>query len=510
MRRGREASEPRGLEGWAGGGFFLLGLASLVWYLLRSGLKPSRAVYPCQQAARLYAELWMVTYLLPVYAVAKALADRRTLALGAAVILVAGAALALSTLSPPAPEPQTPAAVEPDTAGAETVRFPVTAWAATAEPTSDVYVVNGTEGGDGGLTVLLELMASKGKMFYNSESEGPLSSPDGVISADDVVIVKVNCQWDQRGGTNTDLLKELIGAILDHPDGFTGEIVVADNGQAQGGSGNSGGSLDWSECNAEDHSQSAQRVVDGFASHGKVSTYLWDTITTTRVDEYEEGDLRDGFVVNETKNQRTGIMVSYPKFTTAHGTMLSFKHGVWDNASASYDSGRLKVISVPVLKTHSNYGVTGAVKHYMGVPSDLLTRGLGARTHNTIARGGMGTLMAETRFPTLTIMDAIWVNANPAVGVAAGHPGPSTPYDRATRVNVISASTDPVALDYWAAKHVLMEAAPSNQSLNNMNPDYDEPGFFGFWFRLSMGELNRAGIWATMDPAHINVYAATR
>lgn len=504
MRHGRKV-EPRGLEGWTGGSFFLLGLASLVWYLLRTGQKPSRSVYPCQQVARLYAELWMVTYLLPVYMVAKALADRRTLALGAAIILVAGAALALSTLSPPAPEPQAPAAVEPDTAGAETFRFPVASWSATFEPVSDVYVVNGTDGGDGGLTVLLELMASKGEMFYNSESEGPMSSSDGVVAADDVVIVKVNCQWDQRGGTNTDLLKELIETILEHPDGFMGEIVVADNGQAQGGSDDNGGSLDWSECNAKDHSQSAQRVVESLASRGRVSTYLWDTITTTRVEEYAEGDYRDGYVVNSTRNTRTGIMVSYPKFTTVHGTMISFKHGVWDNSSASYDSGRLKVISVPVLKTHINYGVTGAVKHYMGVPSDRLTRELGARTHSTIGRGGMGTLMAETRLPALTIMDAIWVNCVPLAG-------PWSNYDSATKLNVIAASTDPAALDYYASKHMLLVAwrERSGETSLSIDPDNSEPGFFGNWLRLSIEELNGAGIWATMDPAHINVYAASR
>jgi hypothetical protein len=504
MRHGRKA-EPRRLEGWTSGNFFLLGLASLVWYLLRTGLKPSRAVYPCQQAARFLAEFWMVTYLLPVYMVAKALADRRTLALGAAVIFVAGAALVLSMLSPPAPEPQAPAAVEPDTAGAETFRFPVASWGATAEPASDVYVVNGTDGGDGGFTVLLELMASKGEMFYNSESEGPMSSPDGVMAADDVVIVKVNCQWDQRGGTNTDLLKELIETILEHPDGFTGEIVVADNGQAQGGSDDNGGSLDWSECNAKDHSQSAQRVVESLASRGKVSTYLWDTITTNRVDEYMEGDYRDGYVVNGTRNTRTGIMVSYPKFTTVHGTMISFKHGVWDNSSASYDSERLKVISVPVLKTHVNYGVTGAVKHYMGVPSDRLTRELGARTHSTIGRGSMGTLMAETRLPALTIMDAIWVNCVPLAG-------PWSDYDSATKLHVIAASADPAALDYYASKHLLLVAwrERSGETSLSIDPDNSEPGFFGNWLRLSMEELNRAGIWATMDPANINVYAATR
>ncbi|UCD44166.1 MAG: DUF362 domain-containing protein, partial [Candidatus Bathyarchaeota archaeon] len=227
--------------------------------------------------------------------------------------------------------------------------------------------------------------------------------------------------------------------------------------------------------------------------------YLWDAITTRRVGEYSEGDMEDGYVVNATANARTGIMVSYPKFKTEYGTHVSFKEGVWDPESGAYDGGRLKVINVPVLKTHGGYGVTACVKHYMGVPSDKLTAGLGSRTHDTIGRGGMGTLMAETRHPVLNVLDAIWVNANP-------RSGPSTPYGRATRVNVVAASTDPVALDHWAAKHILLEAAPEGADKTTVDPDYDEPGFFGRWLRLSLQEIVKAGFQATVDEDRMNVY----
>ena len=64
--------------------------------------------------------------------------------------------------------------------------------------------------------------------------------------------------------------------------------------------------------------------------------------------------------------------------------------------------------------------------------------------------------MVETGFPTLNIIDAIWVNANPPP--FSGN-GPGTSYDQVTRVNALMASTDPVALDYWAAKRVLMQTA---------------------------------------------------
>ena len=123
--------------------------------------------------------------------------------------------------------------------------------------------------------------------------------------------------------------------------------------------------------------------------------------------------------------------------------------GIWDPVNKTYDSSKLKVINAPVLKSHGGYGVTASVKNYMGVTSDKLSKELGGRAHNSIRNGGMGTQMIETRLPALNFLDAIWTNAN------TGN-GPSTPYGAATRTNVIAASTDPVAFDYWAAKNILM------------------------------------------------------
>jgi uncharacterized protein (DUF362 family) len=64
----------------------------------------------------------------------------------------------------------------------------------------------------------------------------------------------------------------------------------------------------------------------------------------------------------------------------------------------------------------------------------------------------MGTEMVDTRYPVLNILDAIWVNANPGRG-------PGTSYNAATKTGIIAASADPVALDYWAAKNILVQTA---------------------------------------------------
>jgi len=219
------------------------------------------------------------------------------------------------------------------------------------------------------------------------------------------------------------------------------------------------------------------------------------------VHEYSEGDMNDGYIVNDTRNPRTGIRVSYPKFRTQYGTYVSFKNGIWNIEKHAYEEDRLKIINVPVLKTHGQLGVSGAVKNYMGIPSDKLTYKLGGRAHLSIDKGGMGTEMAETRFPTITFLDAIWINAKP-------ESGPTTPYSSATQTNMVVASTDPIALDFWAAQNILMPTTKSlgYTDLSSMDPENNARGKFGNWLRLSMRELRKSGYNTTIDKNAMTVY----
>jgi hypothetical protein len=261
------------------------------------------------------------------------------------------------------------------------------------------------------------------------------------------------------------------------------------------GSQGSGGNLDWANTNSKDRTQSAQDVADQFEAAGfKVSGVLWDRFTRTKVEEFEKGDTADGFVL-EYETQSTGIIISYAKFTTKYGTQVSFKKGIWNSGTNRYDSDKLKVINTPVLKSHALYYVTGAMKSYMGTPSNSLTN---MAAHNSVGRGGMGTQMAMTRFPALNILDMIWVMPSS---------GPGAPYNIAVAKNTIAASLDPVALDYWASKNVLM---PTSQSVGyrnytRMNPDGTTQTTFGYWLRLALQELQKAGFPVTMDESQIRV-----
>jgi uncharacterized protein (DUF362 family) len=310
--------------------------------------------------------------------------------------------------------------------------------------------------------------------------------------ADDVVLIKINAQWAERGGTNTDVLRGLLRTIVEHPDGFPGEIVVVDNGQ---GSGN----LNRDHNNAEDIAQSVQDVVGEFYQEGwRVSAQLWDPIRAYSVGEYADGNLSNGYFVSDEVDPQTSIRVSYPKFQTAFGTCISYKYGIWEPATARYLPEKLVVVNVPVLKTHPIYGITASVKNHMGV----ITQSQGTDSHNGVARGGLGSVLADVRMPDLTILDCVWVLARPRSGPAAS-------YAQASRRDQLVASRDPVALDVWAASSVLIPEilrdgfSPDDYSYAQ-DPENPE-SVFRRYLDHSLGELLSAGIASTNDPEAVEV-----
>ena len=472
---------------------FVVGLASLLWLLFRTGTKPSRIVYPCQRAALANSSLILGASipisLITFLAKSKVFISKRAKTLALLVIL---ANVIISN-------EQFWQILQPINAVNPNQELELTLYPqyAHAFPASDIYVVSGRANAH--IDVLINHMGSRGLLFYKSNTSGANQGPNGLIARDDVVLIKINEEWPFRGGTNTDVLKELIQAIVNHPDGFVGEIVVADNGQWQG-------SMDWAQNNAEDIYQSTQDVVNMFSTSYNVSTFTWRPIISMQVSEYSTGDISDGYILYDNSDPETGIRVSYPKFRTQYGTYISFKHGIWNGTQ--YEK-RLKVINVPVLKSHSWYGVTASLKHYMGVLSEASAGGL-SNGHYRVSRGAMGTMMVETGLPTLNIIDAIWINANPP---PASGCGPSTPYNVATRVNVLMASVDPVALDYWAAKNVLVQAAHmiGYVDTHTLDPDStDKTGLsgeaFGVWLNRSKNEIIAAGHNVTSDKNRMNVY----
>ncbi len=197
-------------------------------------------------------------------------------------------------------------------------------------------------------------------------------------------------------------------------------------------------------------------MVDFQAQGYDVSHFDWGTIRETPVDEYSDGDMADGYIVYPYDSELYG-RVSYPKFQTPSGTYVSLKYGAWDPKSGTYDSEHVRFINVPVLKTHSVYGVTACVKDYMGVVTGVLS----TNSHSAIRYGILGALLGDIQLADLNILDCIWINANP-------YTGPYTGYGDALRRDELVASVDPIAADIWAVKNILI-------------PGFYEEGFTPPW-----------------------------
>ncbi len=468
---------------WFMGNMLISGTLALIWLVLRSGSKPSRFTYPCQQAAISTATLAFGGPL-----VATVIATRRRLAVWMRTstgIATAALGLLLTTVLWDyflrAEEYAGPILDPPVEYRAEL--FHVTDCA--RNPAGDRFV---------GLDNLLAMMGQGGLKFYKSATESPVSGPDGIIANDDVIVIKINYQWDQRGGTNVDLLRGLIRRIVDHPDLFVGEVIVCENAQF-----NSVENFDHSQNNAQDYGLSPHDVVVAFQAEGyNVSHYDWTVVRYTSVTEYSEGNMTDGYIVYSYDSELHG-RISYPKFQSAAGTYISLKHGIWDPGAEIYDREHLKFINVPVLKSHhASYGATVSVKHYMGV----VTRELSTNSHNAIHYGILGALLGEIQLADLNIVDAIWINANP-------FDGPWTTYAGATRRDELVASLDPVAVDIWAVKNILIPAFTDNgysPPWPSPSADPDLPGSaFRQYLDNSMYQILAAGYEVTNNLDQIDV-----
>jgi len=294
-----------------------------------------------------------------------------------------------------------------------------------------------------GLDTLLNLLADYGVKFYRTDGGHPWGGPAGIIDTNDVVLIKVNCQWKCRGTTNTDVLRGLIYRILQHPDGFGGEVVIFENGQGEGsfdGDPRAWGYYSpWPEIdngiyvNAEEETiLTVDYLVNTVFKDYPVSSYLLDPIRSTLISGSD----------HSTDGYRRISDVSYPCFTSGGGYRIELPEGIW--TGSGYDSN-LKLINVPVLKTHSGTGITGVLKHSYGILS--MADGYYGIRHYSESGTQCGKMWSLVRIPDLNILDCIWVS-HERLG---GYPPEAT-----RRTNILLAGADPVALDYYGSKHVLL------------------------------------------------------
>jgi uncharacterized protein (DUF362 family) len=333
-----------------------------------------------------------------------------------------------------------------------------------------------------GIDALLQLMGENGLKFYRSVQEATLSGPSGMIEPDDVVLIKVNSQWKYRGCTNSDLIRGLIQAILEHPDGFTGEVVIFDNGQGRGSlncdtsSGYPDGAV---HANANNENQSFLYLVNTVFNNPRLSAYLLDRIGGTFIGANEH--VRDGYRPYEN--------VSYPCFTTDGGHRVELREGLWQGSAYSQ---KLKLINVPVLKTHGGSNMTASLKHFYGVVS--MNDGNSDFRHYGGLGQTTGKMMVSVRTPVLNIIDAIWVSFSSL----SGYPANAT-----FQASQILASQDPVALDYWAAKYILYPISQKSYHLPTPGGTIDS------WLTAARDLINGRGGLSNPD-AGILIEAVTK
>ena len=296
-----------------------------------------------------------------------------------------------------------------------------------------------------GVNTLLGLLSDNGVKPYRTHNSHPWGSPEGIIEPDDVVLIKVNSQWKCRGATNTDVLRGLIHQILQHPDGFSGEVVIFENGQTQGSF--DGDPLAWGRykdhpevagvhVNSEDEKLTVDALVNTVFASKPVSSFLLDPVCETFIPGSDHST--DGYRKIEK------AQVSYPCFTTKGGHRVELREGIWNGEG--YDQN-LKLINVPVLKTHDGTGITGILKHSYGILS--MRDGVASDVRHYNESGSQcGKMWCLVRTPDLNIADCIWVTYQKH---HRGYP-PWTTH----RSDILLAGLDPVALDYYGSKHILL------------------------------------------------------
>jgi len=517
--------------------YWIMGIGSLIWLAIRSGTKPRRLTYPCQRiaAANSFGFLAYLAALLGSATFLRRL--KRAFTPARLVVFVLGLMLTVA-LQSSVTDPATPIlAASPDLPDWTSAVAVSDVFAVTDVPEPS-YSLDGGDipGGvspdealhDDGVDALIGLIESKGDYFYRTTGH-----PDGLFGSDDVIVIKVNNQWDGRNGTNSDVVKGVIYWLVNHPDGFDGAVIIAENTQRH--------NSDWyqepSGNNSQFQDQSYQEVAQAFAGEGyHVCISDWRGIREDFVDDYDDGDNGDGYVMldaDSSSEEQGHERLSYPKFqVNCNGMSLrvSMRNGIWNGSS--WDNDRLKMINMPVLKEHDAAGATIAVKNYLGFittggsnrwisPGYLhcwllstATADGGTCTSYTQGYGLIGRQMARIRRADLDILDAIWVNPCSNTNQHAS----------AKRQDVLMASRDPFALDYYASEYVLGPLIQQYGGECYNDPDHEEArasthgGLFRSLLMHNEDRLRTEGVSDTIDMddgmtrneelAQFNVYVA--
>jgi len=370
-----------------------------------------------------------------------------------------------------------------------------------------------------------------------------------VIGKQDIVVLKPNSQWVNQGMTNTDIMKAFIDLILAIPD-FAGEIIVADNHQFVADN-----SRAWT-TEKRNGSFNYNELIQYYQTRGyrNVTKTHWHVGGQTEVPL--EGDAQGNSMINGPEDGEGYVwmddeyylsphgrkcLMTYPVFMSAYsGITVDLKNGAWKDGAYLSDR-KIRFINFSALNHHGSYaGVTASVKNLMGVvdmscgfPGDnpvgtFNTHHIGVSKFIQLKKikilmrvisflgleyaflidfcyknfcytgGALGHFMQYVRQPDLNIITAEQVGWGSRIDL-----------NKAIRVKTLLAGLDPVALDFIAARDVMLPATPKN-ALNYYgikyydlnNPEEKDGPFFRF-----LKETEKQGI-GNLDPNKIKIHKA--
>lgn len=313
-----------------------------------------------------------------------------------------------------------------------------------------------------------------------------------IIGPRDIVVIKPNAQWWNQGMTNTDTLCRFIEIVLSIP-GFQGEIILAENHHFP-----ENNSRAWTTEQRNGRFNYNELIAffqeKGFAN---VTKYHWNdggpSVPGLHGGAENGGIVRgpqdgDGYVwchdLVYRGNSGYKTLMSYPVFTSRYsGITIDLKNGAWKDGN--YIDTPVKLINFSSLNHHGTWaGATASVKNYLGIvdltcgyrgtqpegfmnfhfigvrPSRLskihwrlefLRRKLKWGYLSHFDGGAVGYFMKNVRFADLNIIAAEWTGWGSRVDTAL----------RAHTKSVLI-SKDPVALDYYACKNILLPVTPEN------------------------------------------------
>ena len=300
------------------------------------------------------------------------------------------------------------------------------------------------------------------------------------VGYDDAVVLKPNGQWPNQGYTHTLCLKALIDVILNRPGGFAGEIVIAEHVHRDPGSALNG-SYCWnmSVANRQRNwpDMNYLQLVDDYHARGipnVTANPLYDSgqggfVAVTGpggLSAGQQGWVRTAYTT--AANGRTVRLSNAILHSSYSGKLIDLKNGVWQNGS--YNGQKVKLIFLPTLNNHSGLdsqdyaGPTSAIKCHLGIvefagSSGYSLHGVGYDTNQADAVGeSVGHLITQVVTPAFYLTCAEYT----------GYGGRTNSY--AAHTKAVGLCADPVTLDYWMCKYVMLPCRPSQTF---MNPDND-------------------------------------